>query len=139
MKERRDFTERRQHERACMQNFVVGILNSGEPITIGSITDISLGGVRCTYNDLRMVSNDSPIHSIDLIADGYYLVDVPCEYVWDVKVETESHSKLTDLGQCGIQFGKLPPNQIFLLRSFINRCASLGIKGITSNVHITYS
>ena len=122
-----------------MQNLVVGILNSGEPITIGSITDISLGGVRCTYNDLRMVSNDSPINSIDLIADGYYLVDVPCEYVWDVKVETESHSKLTDLGQCGIQFGKLPPNQIFLLRSFINRCASLGIKGITSNVHITYS
>ena len=139
MKERRDFTERRQHERACVQNLVVGILNSGEPITIGSITDISLGGVRCTYNDLRMVSNDSPIHSIDLIADGYYLVDVPCEYVWDVKVETESHSKLTDLGLCGIQFGKLPPNQIFLLRSFINRCASLGIKGITSNVHITYS
>ena len=139
MKERRDFTERRQHERACVQNLVVGILNSGEPITIGSITDISLGGVRCTYNDLRMVSNDSPINSIDLIADGYYLVDVPCEYVWEVRVETESYSKLTDLGQCGIQFGKLPPNQIFLLRSFINRCASLGIKGITSNVHIIYS
>jgi len=139
MKEREDFTERRQHERACVQNLVVGILNSGEPITIGSITDISLGGVRCTYNDLRMVPNDSSIHSIDLIADGYYLVDIPCEYAWDVKVETESYSKLTDSGQCGIQFGKLPPNQIFLLRSFINRCTSLGIKGITSNVHITYS
>ena len=142
MKERRDFTERRQHERACVQNLVVGILNSGEPITIGSITDISLGGVRCTYNDLRMAPNDSPIHSIvsiDLIADGYYLVDIPCGFAWDVKVEMESHSKLTDLGQCGIQFGKLPPNQIFLLRSFINRCASLGIKCIASNVHITYS
>ena len=139
MKINSDYTERRQHERASMQTIVIGMLNSGESITTGSITDISLGGVRCTYNDLRMVSNDSPIHSIDLIADGYYLVDVPCEYVWDVKVETESHSKLTDLGQCGIQFGKLPPNQIFLLRSFINRCASLGIKGITSNVHITYS
>ena len=139
MKESRTYTERRLHERSSVQNFVVGILNSGESVTIGSITDISLGGVRCTYNDLRMVSNDSPINSIDLIADGYYLVDVPCEYVWEVKVETESHSKLTDLGQCGIQFGKLPPNQIFLLRSFINRCASLGTKGITSNVHITYS
>ena len=139
MKEREDFTERRQHERACVQSLVVGILNSGEPITIGSITDISLGGVRCTYNDLRMVPNDSPIHSIDLIADGYYLVDIPCEYAWDGRVEKESYSKLTDSGQCGIQFGKLPPNQIFLLRSFINRCASLGIKGITSNVHITYS
>ena len=142
MKERRDFTERRQHERACMQNFVVGILNSGEPITIGSITDISLGGVRCTYNDLKMAPNDNPIHSIvsiDLIADGYYLVDIPCEFAWDVKVEMETFSELTDSRQCGIQFGKLSPNQIFLLRSFINRCASLGINGITSSVHITYN
>ena len=139
MKKRRDFIERRQHERACVQNLVVGILNSGEPITIGSITDISLGGVRCTYHDLRMGPNDSPIHSIDLIADGSYLVDIPCEYAWDITVETKSYSKLTDSGQCGIQFGKLLPNQIFLLRSFINRCASLGINGITSNIHITYS
>ena len=80
MKEVKDLAEWRQHERSCVQNQVVGILNSGEPITIGSITDISLGGVRFTYNYLRMVPNDNPIHSIDLIADGHYLVDIPCEY-----------------------------------------------------------
>lgn len=139
MKERRAFAEWRQHERICVQNPVVGVLNSGEPITIGSIIDISQGGVRCTYNDPRMLPNDSPIHSIDLIADGYYLVDIPCEYVWEVKVETEFHSKLTDLRQCGIQFGEMTPNQIFLLRSFINHCASLGANGINRDAHINYS
>jgi len=139
MKESRNFTERRQHERSSVQNLVVGILNSGESVTIGSITDISLGGARCTYNELRMAPDDSLFHSVDLIADGHYLIDLPCENAWDGRVEKESYSKLTDLRQCGIQFGKLTPNQIFLLRSFINHCASLKIDGITPDIHINYS
>ena len=122
MKENKNYTERRQHERSSVQNFVVGILNSGEPVAIGSITDISLGGVRCTYDELRMAPDDNPFHSIDLIADNHYLGDIPCECAWSVNLETESFSKLTNLRQYGIQFGKLTPNQFFLLRSFINRC-----------------
>ena len=139
MKARRDFAEWRQHERTYVQNLVVGILNSGAPITIGSITDISLGGARCTYNELKMAPDEGPFHSIDLIADGHYLVDLPCGNAWDGRVETESYSKLTDLRQCGVQFGELTPNQIFLLRSFINHCASLRVNGINPDVHINYS
>ena len=139
MKESRNFTERRLHERSSVQNFVVGILNSGESVTIGSITDISLGGARCTYNELKMAPDDGTFHSIDLIADGHYLVDLPCENAWDARVEAESYSKLTDLRQCGVQFGELTPNQIFLLRSFINHCASLRVNGTTPDVHINYS
>ena len=129
MKAKKDIAEWRQHERTYVQNLVVGILNAEEPITIGSITDISLGGVKFTYNDLRMASDDIPIQSIDLIADGYYLVDIPCAYAWNVNVETESNSNLTGLKQCGIQFGKLTPNQIFLLRSLVNHFTSLRING----------
>ena len=139
MIESRDYTEKRQHERACVQNIVVGILNSDEPVTMGSITDISLGGVKCTYNELRMAPDDSPVHSIDLIANSYDLADIPCECAWNVKAEEETFSKLTNLRQCGIKFVELTPNQIYLLRSFINRCASLGINAIDSNVDITYS
>ena len=139
MKESKNYTERRLHERSSVQNFVVGILNSGRSVTIGSVSNISMGGARCTYNELRMAPDDGPFHSIDLIADGHYLVDLPCENAWDVKVETESYSKLTDLRECGVQFGELTPNQIFLLRSFINHCASLRVNGITPDVHINYS
>ena len=140
MKENKDYTERRQHERSSVQNLVVGILNSDESVTIGSIDDISLGGARCTYNELRVAPNEILCHSVDLIADGQYLVDIPCQYAWDDKVEMESYSKLTDLRQCGIQFGKLTPNQIFLLRSFINHCVSHGVvNGITSKSHIAFS
>ena len=139
MKENKNYTERRQHERSSVQNFVVGILNSGRSVTIGSVSDISMGGARCTYNELKMAPDDGTYHSIDLIADGQYLVDFPCENAWDTKVETESFSKLTDLRQCRVQFGKLTPNQIFLLRSFINHCSYLKIKNITPDVHINYS
>ena len=139
MKKSRDPSERRQHERASMQTIVIGMLNSGESIMTGSITDISLGGVKFTYHEHIMESKDSPIQSIDLMAGIHNLVDIPCKSAWDVTVETESDSKLTYLRQCGIQFGKLTPNQIFLLRNFINHGTSLGINGITSDDHITYS
>ena len=139
MNESRDYTERRRHERASVQTIVVGILNSGEPVTMGSISDISMGGVKCTYDEFRMAPNDSPIHSIDLIADNHDLVDIPGKSVWDVKLERESFSKLTNVRQCGIKFGELTPNQIFLLKCFIDHCKSLGINATTSNTDITYS
>lgn len=139
MREGRDHKERRKHERARVQNIVLGILNSGELETIGTVTDISLGGVKCTFDELRTAPDDTPIHSIDLIVDSQYLFDIPCQYAWKARVEREPQSKLTSLRQCGIQFGKLTPNQMFLLRSIINRCSSHGIQGITSNVQITKS
>ena len=139
MKENSDYTERRQHKRASAQTIVIGMLNSGESITIGSISDISLGGVKFTYHEHRMEPKDSPMKSIDLLAGIHNLVDIPCKYAWDVAIETESDPKLTYLRQCGIQFVKLTPNQLFLLRSFINYRTSLGINSITSDDHITYS
>jgi hypothetical protein len=132
MKENRNLTERRQNKRAYVQKPIVGILNSDEPVIIGSISDISLGGVKYIF-ELRMAPNDNPINSIDLIADNHCLFDIPCAYAWNDTVETGSNFKLTDLRQCGIQFGDMTPDQISLLRNFINRCASFEIKDITSN------
>ena len=138
MKARRDFTERRKHERSSVLNIVLGILNSDEPVMIGLINDISLGGVKYTQK-LKMVPNDNPIHSIDLIADDNCLmIDIPCEFAWNVEVKRESYSNLRDLRQCGIQFGKLTPDQISLLKNLIDRYTPFGCKGIASNVHIAY-
>jgi len=136
MIENSEYEDRRQLKRANVQNLVVSILKSDELDTIGSITDISLTGVRCTYDELRMAPPNTRIHSIDLIADSHYLLDIPCKYIWNIIVETEYYSQLTNMRQCGIQFGKLTPDQIFLLRSFINRHTSSGIKGMTANVQL---
>ena len=121
-----DFIERRQYERGSVQNLVAGILNADEPVIIGSISDISLGGVKYTYA-LRMSPNDSSIHSIDLIADNLCLTDIPCEYAWNVDMET-SANKLKELRQSGIKFGELTPYQKFLLESFMDRFTSLRVQ-----------
>ena len=129
MKGRRDFAERRQHERASVQTIVVGILNSDEPVAIGSITDISLGGVRFTYNE--QAEAPASYQSIDLIGDDFHMEDISCKNTWDGKIETSTFFKSTDLKQCGIQFENLTPNQIFLLRNFINHSAFLGVNSTT--------
>jgi hypothetical protein len=136
MKKSTGFTEGREHTRAKMNNIVVGILNSKEPETIGTITDISLGGVKCVYYELRMEPNKRPVHSIDLIAGSHYVLEIPCKYVWDGEVETESNTKSTNIKQCGIQFGKLTPIQTFMLNKFIDICVSQGIKSLTSRTPI---
>jgi len=138
MEENMDFTERRQHGRTSVQNLVVGILNSDEPVIIGSINDISMGGVKYTY-EFRMAPDDNPIHSIDLIAYDHCLIDIPCIYAWDIALEMGPDSQLKDIKQCGIKFGELTPNQTFLLRSLIERCTSLEMKGFSATPHINYN
>jgi hypothetical protein len=123
-------TERRQHKRASVKNVVVGVLNTGEPGLIGSITDISYGGVKFTYHEFRTEFKKDPIHSIDLIADSNYMLDFPCSYAWNKKVGTEPGWK-SNLRQYGIQFGKLNPWQLSLLRSIVDDCASLGSDSAT--------
>ena len=117
-------TERRQYERAKVQNVVVGILNSNEPVIIGSINNISLGGVKFTHA-LTLPPINNPIRSIDLIADNLCLIDIPCKYAWNDEVATEPDLKLKELKLCGIEFGDLTANQIFLLEGFIDRFTSL--------------
>ena len=139
MQDSKDFKDRRLHERASVQNIVIGVLNSDEPVRIGLINDISLGGVNYTH-ELRMTPNGKPIHSIDLIVDSNCQVfDIPCEYAWKIDAKRGSDSQLSDLRECGIKFGKLNPNQVFALKSLINSCTSMGTKGITSNVLIINS
>ena len=121
-----------------MQTIIVGILNSKEPETIGTITDISLGGVKCTYHKLKMEPNkNSSFHSIDLIAGSYYVLEIPCRFVWDGEMETKFHHPLTMVKQCGIQFGELAPLETYMLSKFIDISVSEGIKNPAPRSPIT--
>lgn len=138
MKKRNNCKEFRKHLRVKMRNTVIGILSSKEPESVGTITDISLGGVKCTYRELRTEpSKISSCHSIDLIAGSHYVIEIPCKYVWDGAVETKSNSQLTMIRQCGIQFGKLAPKQVYLLSKFIDICVSEGIRSSPPRPPIT--
>ncbi len=124
MKKNTGFTERRQHARSSVTSIVVAILNAAKPEIIGSITDISLGGVKFTCNEPRLAPENEPVRTIDLIADENYVFDIPCDCAWINKIDTETGTDFTGLKQYGIRFGDLTSWQLFQLRGIIEDCAS---------------
>ena len=121
-----EYTERRIHQRSQVSSGVIAVLITSSPEIIGSVTDISLGGARITYHDpqKRNINLSKLNVKVDFISDDRYVEAIPCSNAWDLAVETNDFFAADDLRQCGIQFDTLTPNQLFLLRGFINRCAS---------------
>jgi hypothetical protein len=123
MGESAESIERRQHQRSPVASGVIAVLITTSPEIIGSVSDISLGGARITYHDPKNKSYDFSKLKVDLISDDRFVEAIPCTNAWDRSVATDDLIASGDLRQCGIQFRDLTPNQLFLLRGFINRCA----------------
>ena len=115
--------ERRQHPRLPVSSGIIAVLITSSPEIIGSVSDISLGGAKITYHKPANSELDYSKLKVDLISDDRFVEAVPCSNAWDRAVETGSFLAAGELRQCGIHFTDLNPNQLFLLRSFINRCA----------------
>ena len=128
MKEDTSFTEGRKHTRTNVKNIIVGVINSDEHEMMGYITDISLSGLRFTYHGIRKTSPKPPIHSIDIITNKNCLFNIPCDCAWHKGMGTEADSKLTDVKQYGIQFGKLTSSQFSSLISIIAANSLLSLR-----------
>ena len=126
MAESSEYDERRIHQRSPVSSGVIAVLITSSPEIIGSVSDISLGGAKITYHDPKNRYQDLSNLKVDFISDDRYVEAIPCNNAWDraVAVATNDHLETDDLRQCGIQFEGLTPNQLFLLRGFINRCAT---------------
>jgi len=125
MSESSENDERRQHHRSSVSSGVIAVLITSCPEIIGTVGDISLGGAKITYHspkDCNCEPDNSKL-KVDLISDDRFVEAIPCSNAWDKAVEADSFFIADDLRQCGIQFDGLTPNQLFLLRGFINRCA----------------
>lgn len=123
MAESAEYYERRQHQRAPVSSGVIAVLITTSPEIIGSVSDISLGGAKITYHDPKNRTVDLSKLKVDFISDDRFVEAIPCTNAWDRAVEVDEFITAGDLRQCGIQFADLTPNQLFLLRGFINRCA----------------
>jgi hypothetical protein len=124
MAESSDYHERRQHDRSPVSIGVIAVLITSSPEIIGSVSDISLGGAKITYHDPQNREADFSNFKVDFISDDRFVEAIPCSNAWDRSVDTKGLLASDDLRQCGIQFEGLTPNQLFLLRGFMNRCAS---------------
>jgi hypothetical protein len=127
MTESADLQERRQHHRSPVSSGVIAVLITSSPEIIGSVTDISLGGAKITYHDPKNKDIDFSMFKVDLISDDRFVEAIPSINAWDKAVDTSDFIATEDLRQCGIQFADLTPNQLFLLRGFINRCSIPGM------------
>ena len=124
MSESSEFDERRLHQRLPVSNGVIAVLITSSPEIIGSVSDLSLGGAKITYHDPQKRDIDYSSLKVDFISDDRFVEAIPCNNSWDRAVETKDLFATDDLRQCGIQFTEMTPNQLFLLRGFINRCAT---------------
>jgi hypothetical protein len=124
MLEGSEYDERRHHQRTPVSTGVIAVLITCCPEIIGSVSDISLGGAKIVYHHPDKTKIDCSAIKVDLISDDRFVEAIPCSNAWDKSVETSDFFAADDLRQCGIQFDELTPNQLFLLRGFINRCAT---------------
>jgi hypothetical protein len=126
MAESAEYEERRQHKRSPVSSGVIAVLITSAPEVIGAVSDISLGGVKVTYHNPKNRNIDFAKLKLDLISDDRFVEAIPCINAWDHAIESSDFLAGGDLRQCGIKFESLNPNQLFLLRGFINRCALKG-------------
>ena len=123
MAESSEYDERRLHQRSPVTSGVIAVLITSCPEIIGSVSDISLGGAKITYHDPKNRYIDLSNLKVDFISDDRFVEAIPCSNAWDRAVDSSDFLTAADLRQCGIQFTGLTPNQLFLLRGFINRCS----------------
>ncbi len=123
MAESSEYDDRRLHQRAPVSSGVIAVLITSSPEIIGSVSDISLGGAKITYHDPKNNKADLSKLKVDFISDDRFVESIPCSNAWDRAVDTKDFIAANDLRQCGIEFDGLTPNQLFLLRGFIHRCA----------------
>ena len=115
--------ERRKHHRTPVSSGVIAVLITSCPEIIGSVSNISLGGAKITYHNPKGRDPACTSLKVDLISDDRFVEAIPCSNAWDKAVKADEFFATDDLRKCGIEFSGLTPNQLFLLRGFINRNA----------------
>ena len=86
---------------------------------LGSIRDISIGGVGVTYIDEGAKLNESSGLKADMLEDKLYCKEIQCKSVWDREVVNDFPLITVSMRQGGLQFVDLSPDQLSQLKGFI--------------------
>ena len=70
--------ERRKHLRIPVSSGVIAVLITSYPEIIGSVSDISLGGVKITYHNPQDREAGASDLKVDLISDDRFVEAIPC-------------------------------------------------------------
>lgn len=98
-----------------------------EFVRLGKVIDISSSGLRFQY----LISEDNQVEkgrvALDMFigSDGYYLPDIPCETVYERKLEQRGTDTMgLEQRQCGLRFRDLNQEQTDKLQMFLQHHTS---------------
>jgi len=98
-----------------------------EFVRLGKVVDISSSGLRFQY----LIAENNQVEkgrvALDMFigSDGYYLPDIPCETVYERKLDQQGSDTLGfEQRQCGLRFGALNQEQTDKLQMFLQHHTS---------------
>jgi hypothetical protein len=112
----RTFDEQRKHKRFVPEGLAF-VAFRPDFHKIGPISDISMGGLRCSY--LCPVDEGSPIaerrQMVDILlsGDSFYISKIPCSPIYDDRENNSQESFMQDVvnRRCGLKFDQLTKEQ----------------------------
>jgi len=143
MTNKKDFIERRKHERFKVKSGAIAMIRplpakqeqtknmsvDGDALVVRAkycqIINISKGGLAFRYIDRNGESNEPFELDVLFIQDSIcfsYLKNVPFKIVWASHEASKNSSSNLRTKLLGVQFGKMMPNQISQLDRFIQEC-----------------
>jgi hypothetical protein len=126
---KKEFAERRKHERFKVKNGTIAIIRLSNILAsvqkYGQIINISRGGVAFRYIDRKDKSNEPVKLDLLFIQDSIcsaYLKYVSLKPVWVSHIDSKTSFNQVKIKQQGVEFGEMMPQQESQLDRFLNKC-----------------
>ena len=116
MPDRKNFIERRKHNRYQVQDGAFAALISGSNAKLGLISDICEEGLAFRYvvdnSDSETECADNSC-TLDILfdAEGYFLESIPCSTIWERPLRFEDTFSHMAVKKCSVHFGPLTSEQ----------------------------
>ena len=129
MKNKKEFVERREHERFKVKNGAIAIIRLSNILATaqkyGQIINISRGGLAFRYIDRKGASNNPAKLDLLFIHDSIcsaYLKYLSLKPVWASSIDSKTSFNQVKIRQQGVEFGEMMPQQESQLERFLEKC-----------------
>jgi hypothetical protein len=125
---KKEFAERREHERFKVKNSAIAIISPSNALSTTQkhcqILNISKGGLALRYIIRNGESNEPVELDVLFIQDicFTFLKNLPFKSVWTSHSVSRSSFSRLRIEQQGVQLGEMMPNQIAQLDRFLEKC-----------------
>jgi hypothetical protein len=118
MTEKDDDQEQRRHKRYNIKSGAFALLKSNDMEILGSIKDVSNGGICIAHIDENQELKGAKI-TVNLISDDTCYEDFPSKKIWDREEEGGFIAAMIKMKRRGVQFEQLSKEKQLQLDDFI--------------------